>query len=311
MTIDAVTTANRSVTSRVFMDTLVTIDVANPRSEIECAEAVEIAFGWFAHVEKLCSRFDRDSELSRLSAATAGVPVAVSPLLFEAIDFAVEVARATDGAFDPTVGHAMENSGFNRNYLTGEQTASRVEAGSASRRDIALDPAERTVTLARPLVLDLGAVAKGFAIDLAAAELEEFGDFAINAGGDILARGRHSPGNAWRIGVRNPRVPDQPIETLVISGAAVCTSGDYERPRPDGKPGHHLLDPATGRSAEGLASVTVVAPSAMLADALSTAAFVLGPELGLELLEVQNVEGLFVSTDLRMYETKGLWKYRP
>jgi thiamine biosynthesis lipoprotein len=309
---EAVVLADSYVTSAVFMDTLVTIEVANPGSVSECADPVQKAFGWFAHVEKLCSRFDENSELSRLSASPNRVPVSVSPLLFELIDFAWAVAQATDGAFDPTVGRAMEKSGFNRNYLTGQQKTSEISTkAECSYRDVVLNPSDCTVTLMQPLVLDLGAVAKGFAIDLAAAELRPFQNFAINAGGDILARGRHSSNTPWRIGIRHPREPQRLIDTLAVSGAAVCTSGDYERPRPDGTPGHHLLDPQTGQPVDDVASVTVVAPSAMLADALSTAAFVLRPDRGLGLLESQNVEGMIVSTDLRTFETQGLRKYRP
>jgi thiamine biosynthesis lipoprotein len=205
----------------------------------------------------------------------------------------------------------MQVLGFNRNYLTGETISSANEAGArCSYRDIELDPTNRTVTITRPLVLDLGAVAKGFAIDLAAEELKPLENFAINAGGDILARGHHSANTPWRIGIRHPRQPEDAIDTLLISDAAVCTSGDYERPRPDGQPGHHLLDPQTRQPVEGVASVTVVAPTAMLADALSTAAFVLHQDEGIDLLESQSVEGLIVSADLQTFETTGLSKYR-
>lgn len=298
--------------SAIFMDTLITIEVVNARSPSECTDRVQRAFGWFAHVEKLCSRFDANSELSRLSKSLSQKPTNVSPLLFELISFACAVARISEGAFDPTIGRAMEASGFNRNYLTGEQAISELTTtAQCTYRDVVLDPNNRTVTLLAPLVLDLGAVAKGFAIDLAAEELSPYQNFVINAGGDILARGQHPSGAPWRIGIRHPREPHRAIDTLAVSDAAVCTSGDYERPRPDGRPGHHLLDPHTRQPVDDVASVTVIAPSAMLADALSTAAFVLRPDRGIALLESQNVEGLIVSTDLHTFETKGLSKCRP
>jgi thiamine biosynthesis lipoprotein len=298
------------VTSAIYMDTLVTIEVARRQRGTDGAELIENAFRWFAYVEKLCSRFDKDSELSRLSASSCGEPVIVSPMLFELITFACAVARKTEGAFDPTVGRAMEKRGFDQNYVTGERTASpRDTTAHADYRDVVLDHAARSVTVTRPLVVDLGAIAKGFAIDLAAKELEPFADFVINAGGDIFARGHHPSGTPWRIGIRHPRELQRAIETLSITDAAVCTSGDYERP--DGKGGHHLLDPQTGEPAAGIASATVIAPSAMLADALSTAAFILPPERAIELLESQGVECLIVTADLELHETQGLSRFRP
>jgi thiamine biosynthesis lipoprotein len=308
---EAVAIGGSYVASAVFMDTLITIEVVRPEARSGFAERVQQAFSWFGQVEKLCSRFDEDSELSRLSASPAGVPVTVSPPLFELVSFALSVARASGGAFDPTVGQAMEMSGFNRNYLTGERKTSETKASArSSYRDVLLCPADRSVTLTRPLVLDLGAVAKGFAIDLAAEELRPFQDYVINAGGDILARGLSPEGTSWRIGIRHPRQPEALIDKFAVSDAAVCTSGDYERPRPAGGSGHHLLDPETGQAVAEVASVTVVAPTAMLADALSTAAFVLRAERGLCLLESQNVEGLIVSPDLQKFETNGLSRYR-
>jgi thiamine biosynthesis lipoprotein len=106
-------------------------------------------------------------------------------------------------------------------------------------------------------------------------------------------------GDAWSIGIRHPRRDRELIDRLRISNQAVCTSGDYER-------GDHLLDPRTGTPAQAVASATVVASGAMLADALATAAFVLGPEEGIPLLERMGVDGLIVTPSLERYETRGL-----
>jgi thiamine biosynthesis lipoprotein len=164
--------------------------------------------------------------------------------------------------------------------------------------------------LRRPLTLDLGAVAKGLAVDAAARELEPFRDFAIDAGGDLYLGGVNSQGAPWRVGIRHPRRDDELIDSLRISNQAVCTSGDYERRTPggDSKSGaaHHILDPRSGESPHTVASVTVVASGAMLADGLATAAFVLGPEAGIQLLNRLGVEGLIVTPELERYETRGL-----
>jgi thiamine biosynthesis lipoprotein len=293
--------------SAIYMDTLITVEIVGGAPIDECAPAVSRCFEWFETVERHCSRFDERSELTLLSRSPIREPVAVSALLFQQIEFALAVARASDGAFDPAVGRAMESAGFDHNYATGQRISSpRGETGSF--RDIVTDPANSTVTLLRPLVLDLGAVAKGFAIDLAAAELSRFHDFAINAGGDVYARGRNRSGAAWRIGIRHPRLPGKLLETLTVTNAAVCTSGDYERPR-ESDAGHHIIEPRTGRSARSAAAVTVIAPTAVVADALSTAAFALGPERGIEFLEAQGVEGIIVTPGIERFATAGIADY--
>jgi thiamine biosynthesis lipoprotein len=102
------------------MDTLVTIEVPAPPADDLCREAISRAFGWFREVEQRCSRFDPDSELASLS-RTTDVALPVSDLLFRAIEFALAVARESDGAFDPTVGRTLECHGFYRNFRTGDR----------------------------------------------------------------------------------------------------------------------------------------------------------------------------------------------
>lgn len=293
-----------------LMGTFVTIHVvgrgADPQRAIHREEAAERAFEWFRRIEECCTRFEPQSELMRLT-AQVGAPVPVSAILYEAVQFALAVAEESGGAFDPTVGYAMETRGFNREYSTGQTVRTALEpGGSVSYRDVRLDPARKTITLLRPLVLDLGAVAKGLAIDLAARELQPFENFAIDAGGDLYLGGCGPSGEPWSIGIRHPRRDNELIDSLRVSNRAVCTSGDYEKQAPAGDLGHHILDPRTGVSARSVASVTVVAPTAMLADALATAAFVLGPAEGIRLFERLGVEGLIVSPALEQYATQGI-----
>jgi thiamine biosynthesis lipoprotein len=293
------------------MGTVVTIQVvghgADPQQISEREEAVARAVEWFRRVEACCNRFDAGSEVRQLS-DRIGTAVPVGATLFEAVRFAVAVAEESGGAFDPTVGGAMETRGFNRDYRTGEtvRTPLASAGGAVSYRDVRVDPRQQTITLLRPLVLDLGAVAKGLAIDMAARELQPFTNYAIDAGGDLYLGGCNQAGAPWAVGIRHPRDEGRLIETLRVSNTAVCTSGDYERLGAGEDGGHHLLDPRTGRSATALASVTVLAPSAMVADALATAAFVLGPADGLRLLDRSGVEGLMVSPALERVETRGM-----
>jgi thiamine biosynthesis lipoprotein len=148
-------------------------------------------------------------------------------------------------------------------------------------------------------------VVKGLAIDLAARELQEFGNFAIDAGGDLYLAGYNQAGEPWSVGIRHPRIPELLIARLQVTDCAVCTSGDYERKSPGDGASHHLMDPRTGGSAGSVVSATVIASSALVADALGTAAFVLGPDTGLDLLERNGVEGLIVTPALEHFTTSG------
>jgi len=118
-------------------------------------------------------------------------------------------------------------------------------------------------------------------------------------------QGCNERGEPWTVGIAHPRSPDQLIASLRLRQGSVCTSGDYERRQPSSGHEHHLMDPKSGASARQVASCTVVTERATVADALSTAAFVAGPEAGLRLLEEQQVDGLLVTPDLRIFKTAG------
>ena len=301
---------NCYIRTEALMGTVVTIRVVQQRWDrkktVECAEAVERAFEWFLTIEKCCTRFEEQSEVMQL-AQRVGVAVPVSAILYQTVQFALAVAEESGGAFDPTVGHVMEIHGFNEEYRTRSKIRTNLDADdSVSYRDVRLDPARRTVTLLRPLILDLGAVAKGLAIDMAAQELRPFENFSIDAGGDLYLSGHNPDGEPWSVGIRHPRREGELIETIRVSNRAICTSGDYERVSIAENGGHHILDPRTGVSPPALVSVTAMAPSAMLADAVATAAFVLGPREGIQMFERLGVDGVMISSSLERYATEGM-----
>jgi len=286
------------VHSVALMGTVVTFQIVGFSSENTAL--VTRAVEWFRHVEQACNRFDPTSELCRLS-QRVGEAAPVSNTLLQSVWFALAVAEETDGAFDPTVGHRMAARGFDKDYRTGERADVAVEASAdATYRDVTVDVENRTITLHRPLLLDLGAVAKGLAIDMAAKELAPLENFAIDAGGDLYFAGHNRNDEPWTAGIRHPRNEGAVIETLRISNSALCTSGDYER-RTDA--GHHIIDPRTGDASIAVASATVQAPFAMVADGLATAAFVLGPERGVALLEKHGVRGMILTPALDRYDT--------
>jgi FAD:protein FMN transferase len=308
--------SNEVVRTVALMGTFVTVhlvaDMAGHEGGADIRErerAVDRAFDWSYKIEECCTRFEAGSEVMRL-ATQVGVPVPVSTILFEAVQFALAVAEESDGAFDPTVGHAMESLGFNREYRTGQTIRTPFDSNfPVSYRDVRLDAEGQTITLLRPLILDLGAVAKGLAVDLAARELQSFKNFAINAGGDLYLGGCNPDREPWSIGIRHPRKDGELIDSIRVSNRAVCTSGDYEKRAVVNEQGHHILDPHTGSSANAVASVTAIAPTAMLADALATAAFVLGPSEGIQLFHRLGVDGLIISPTLELYATRGFREY--
>jgi thiamine biosynthesis lipoprotein len=222
--------------------------------------------------------------------------------VFAVLQTAQTVAEASDGAFDPTI--------LTLTKLWGFDEGGRVPARARIRE--ALDRVDYTavrlqrdgmVKLPEGAGLDLGGIAKGAVVDLIAGYLVERGyeDFLIDAGGDILVSGLKQGSSPWRVAIRHPRDSEAVLGVLDLgqkeSRVAVVTSGDYERYFEDeGVRFHHILDPRTGFPADLLISVTVVASTCALADALSTAVFVLGPELGLELLErFPGAEGLLIA----------------
>jgi len=290
------------------MGTIATIEVVAPPDEAaEAGEAISRAFNWFREVERICNRFDPSSELRQI-ATQAGVARQVSPLLFGALEFALGVAADTGGAFDPTVGASMEARGFATDYRTGQDARSGVVNDDAvSYRDVQLDAAARTITVDRPLVFDLGAVAKGLAVDLAARELRAFAGCAIDAGGDVYAGGRNVTQAPWSIGISHPNGDRELVDVLRVSNAAVCTTNGSERPAPDGV-GHHVFDPRRRTPSAAAAGATVVAATAMVADAFATAAFVLGPAEGIAFLERHHVDGVIFSSSMDRFATAGFGK---
>jgi thiamine biosynthesis lipoprotein len=282
--------------TKLYMDTVVDIQVVPGKWKYGEAEAkIDRAFEAFQKVEQACSRFSPDSELME-ACQQIGIPVPVSPFIFEPLKFALEMAEWTDGVFDPTVGKVMEEHGFNRHYLTGQLIESPA-AESVTYRDIVLNEQDRTLYLRKPLVIDLGAVAKGFAIDLAANELKEFEGFMVNAGGDLFAGGVDERGNPWEIGIQHPERSEDIIDTIELSNEAICTSGSYERKSAKVPGMHHIIHPKTKQSSNEWISCSAIAPFAMMADAFSTASFLLGAIGGQMLIEQAELRGILITSE--------------
>jgi FAD:protein FMN transferase len=280
----------------------------------------------FAELDRVGALVDASvpgAELARLHAAAGEGPVLLEPELFALLLEARRLATLSGGAYDPTLA-ALDGVWRFEATTEGEAPAPPTDEAVEQARalvgheGLVLDEGARTAALARAgQRVGLAGMARGWALDRAAAYLEERGvkSFLLAAGGDVVVRGTKGD-EPWRVGVQDPRAPGYFASFDVDKPMAVMTSGDYERFFVVGERRcHHVLDPRTGQPAQGARSVTVFAAEGAVADALSTAVFVLGPKAGLALVErLQGVEALIVTDDNRVLHSKGLkkgLKHRP
>jgi FAD:protein FMN transferase len=246
------------------------------------ARAADGAFAIAGKVDAAASDHLAHSELSQLAAKPVGIPIALSPLLFDLLAHSRRLAGATGGAFDPTLGPLTKLWRQARDDRRLPDPASiRAAREAVGWRNFTLDPDSRSITLHRGnMAFDLGGVAKGFAADLMLESLAAAGipRALIAAGGDIRL-GDPPPGRAgWRVALQTfDRT--RPDEVIIVSNAAVSTSGDlHQAVEIDGVRFSHILDPATGLGLTRRIAASVVAAEAKLSDPLATAACVLGPD---------------------------------
>ncbi len=261
----------------------------------------------FTLVDSLMSRYSAASEASRIGAqAGGGRAFVASEFVIEVIERSEYFARATGGAFDPTVGALSVLWDFPEAVAPPADVSIDSALALVGYQDLVLD-GNRVYLRRRGMRLDLGAAAKGYAVDRAVSALKEAGVLAglVEAGGDIRFWGQKPDGEPWRFGIRHPRVPDCTVLSADVGLPSLATSGDYEQTFDYEQISyHHILDPATGRPARGAVSATAWATSALDADILSTALFVMGPEESMRL-----VEGLDEVEALMFYETDGRLEY--
>jgi thiamine biosynthesis lipoprotein len=260
-------------------------------------------------VDRLMSHYKPESELSQVNAAAAAGPVTVAPELAALIARALEFSALTGGAFDIT----YASVGYLYDYRA-QQRPSEAEITArlpaVDWRHVEVDRGASTVRFTREGVrIDLGGIAKGYAVDRGIAILRELGirHAAVTAGGDSRLLGDRR-GRPWVVGIRHPDDRERVISRIPLVDAAMSTSGDYERYfDEDGRRYHHIINPRTGHSAGGLRSVTIIGPDATLTDGLSTSVFVMGAERGLALVErLGNVDAVLVTADGRVLYSSGL-----
>ena len=320
---------------REIMGTFARI-VAVAKQERRARRYIEAGFSELVRIDKMMSDYKPDSELSKVNRGAFANPVKVSPELFEILQKSVEFSRLSNGAFDITVGPLVDlwHKAGEANIVPDENTlaATRTRVGYEK---LILDANGRTVRFAvAGMRLDLGAIGKGYAVDKAVEAMQNRGAIGgmVDSGGNIRCFGVPADTDTWLIGLQNPKSAGTDTDLPELHGAigtgevlmvlklnpdkigmAVATSGDYRRfVTIDGKKVSHIVDPNTGASADRLSSDTIIAATAVDADALSTAVNVMGAEKGLALVEsLPGVEAILVTDgpEYAIRQTRGAEKY--
>ena len=273
---------------RFLMGTSMTIEVSGVDPAAR-ADAIEEAFAAMAEVDRLMSHYRSDSVITRVNREAATHPVPVSPAVFSVLAAAEDISRASRGAFDVTVGPLMKLWGFfqKQPHVPSEAELAAVRP-LVNHTQVLLDRPAQTVRFARPgMELDLGGIAKGFAVELAGGVLKRRGlSGFIDAGGNQYFVGTPVGKPRWQVGIEDPDHRGALLGVLKVDGGAVSTSGGYHNFfDANGVRYGHLLDPRTLRPSDRSLSVTIVSRDATLADALTKPVFLLGPVEGLALAE--------------------------
>ncbi len=301
--------------THLILGTLVEITLVGPADKVKKTEDAVVAE--INRVEQVFSFHRADSMLSKLNQRAGEGWVRVDPELFGLVEKGLRAAKITDGAYDPSVGPICRLWNFSGE---GEpRLPKQAEIDEALKKvgwqRVQIDPEQHAVLLPlKGMALDLGGIAKGYALDRAAQVIRSNGisSALVNAGGDIVAIGEREPGRKWRVGVQDPRNRGSVVATLEVADRIVMTSGDYERSfQYDGKTYHHILNPSTGYPARDVSSVTIVGSEGdgVKCEPLGPGAFVLGPERGMKLIKTfPGLEAFLITSKGEFVMTEGARK---
>nr|WP_084618284.1 FAD:protein FMN transferase [Cellvibrio sp. OA-2007] len=276
-------------------------------------QAVAAVMAEMRRIDAHFSPYIETSELYRVNLlapkASADKPISISPELAKIIQKANYYSTLSEGAFDITFASLGRYYDY-RNKLSPSEQQREALLPAINYRLIHLDANNNTLWFEHPkLYIDLGGIAKGYAVDNAIAIVQSFGvqHASITAGGDSRVIG-DKLGRPWMVGIKNPRA-DAVAITLPLADVAVSTSGDYERYFIDnkGERVHHIINPRTGKSTNGINSVTIIGPLGFDTDPLSTTVFVLGVEKGLALIDkLPGFDAVIITSDGKVFYSEGL-----
>jgi FAD:protein FMN transferase len=280
------------------------IDATNGIPAETCAAQV---FDEFQRIEQLMSPYIPGSEISRINNEAVQKAVEVSPELFELLKTSIKFSELSEGAFDIS----FASIGFQYDYrkkIQPDEKHIQQALPSVNYRNIKLQA--NTVHFTQSgMRIDLGGIAKGYAVDRAIGLLQKCGisSAIVTAGGDSRIIGDKN-GRPWIIGIQHPRNKDAYALRIPLSNTAISTSGDYERYfLTNDERIHHIINPRTGRSAKRSWSASVIGPDATTTDALSTTLFILGAEKGIQLIEkMQNLDAVIIDASGKVHYSSGL-----
>ncbi len=266
-------------------------------------QAAQAAFDEIRRIDRLLSTYKDDSEISEVNCNAAKEPIAVGPDFWAVVSASRVYFELSEGSFDPTVFPLMRAWGFSKKEgrLPAAEELEKI-LPLVDFNNVVLQESSRTIRFRREgMALDFGGIAKGYAVDRAIEVLKELGvtRAIVDAGGNFYGLGTPVGRETWKAGIRHPFRLDEIIAQFPVSNAGVATSGNYERFfEIDGTKYCHIMDPRTGWPVPRTLSTTVIADTAMAADALSTSVFVLGEEKGMDLIErLPGVEGMLIVQD--------------
>jgi thiamine biosynthesis lipoprotein len=271
--------------------------------------AVNAVFAEVKRIDELMSTYKEESRISMINREAATAPVEAGEELFGLIQRSLDISVLTLGAFDITYESVGQHYDFRERKRPSKPD---IEDGlkMIDYRLIEMNDGDSTVHfLADGVRINLGGIAKGYAVERGAELLRELGieHAIVTAGGDSRLIGdRH--GQPWMIGIQDPRNESLVAIRIPLEDEAISTSGDYERYfDEDGIRYHHIMQPQTGEPAKGMHSATIVGPDAVITDALSTSAFIMGVEKGMTLIStLPDYEGIVIDAKGQLFYSDGL-----
>ncbi len=284
----------------------ITVVAAN---EAEGNRYIDLAAGEVTRIEKLISEWDSTTQISKVNKFAGIKPIKVDKEVFDLIVRSIKISELTDGAFDVTwagMNQIWKFDGSMKRLPTQEEVAAAV--ASVGYKNIILNKNDLTVFLKlKGMRLGFGGIGKGYSADKSAALLKSMGVAAglISASGDITAWGKQPDGKPWVVGITNPFNKEKVFSWFPFEGGSIGTSGNYENfVEFNGVKYTHIIDPRTGWPVHGIASVTLFGPNAELSTALTKAIFVMGKDVGIDIIkQIKGIEYVVVDEEGKIYKS--------